>query len=219
MNIILFGSSGMIGQAALRECLLDPNVESILAIVRKPSGFTHPKYQEQIHTDFLDFKPLEAVWRGYDGCFYLVGVTSSGMSDADYRRVTYDYTLAAAEALAALNPNMTFVYGSGAGADSSEKGSVMWARVRGATENAVLALPFKGVVFRPGFIVPMHGVKSKTDSYRWLYTFTRPFWGILRRLFPNMVGTSEQVARAMIAVVQRGAPKRVLEVRDINGLG
>ena len=149
MNIILFGSSGMIGQAALRECLLDPNVESILAIVRKPSGFTHPKYQEQIHTDFLDFKPLEAVWRGYDGCFYLVGVTSSGMSDADYRRVTYDYTLAAAEALAALNPNMTFVYGSGAGADSSEKGSVMWARVRGATENAVLALPFKGVVFRP----------------------------------------------------------------------
>ena len=219
MKIILFGSTGMVGQAVLRECLLDPRIEKVLSIVRSASGLHHTKLQECIHSDFLDFSSLQQMWRGYDACFYCLGVSSVGVNEPDYRRITYDFTLAAARLLAQLNPQMTFVYVSGAGTDSSERGRSMWARVKGATENALLALPFKAVMFRPGPIIPLNGIRSRTRSYRMLYTATRPLWGVLRAAFPSAVSTSEEIGRAMIAVARDGAPQRIMETRDINRVG
>ncbi len=209
----------MVGQAALRECLLDPTVESVLSIARSASGFVHPKFREHLHADFLDFSALDELWRGYDACFFCLGVSSAGMSEAAYRRISYDFTLAAARSLAKLNPVMTFVYVSGAGTDSSEHGRSMWARVKGATENALLALPFRAVMFRPGAIVPMYGVRSRTRSYRLLYALTRPLWGAMLAAFPRSVSTSEQVARAMLRVAREGAPKAVMEAADIIACG
>jgi uncharacterized protein YbjT (DUF2867 family) len=219
MKVILFGSSGMVGQAVLRECLIDPRVEKVLSIVRSTSGHRHIKLQECMHSNFLDFRSLQDAWPGYDACFYCLGVSSAGMNERDYRCITYDFTLAAAQLLAQLNSEMTFIYVSGAGTDSSERGRSMWARVKGATENALLALPFKAVMFRPAAIIPLHGIRSKTRSYRMLYAATRPLWGVLRAAFPNSVSTSEQVGRAMLAVAREGAPQRILEARDINRVG
>jgi uncharacterized protein YbjT (DUF2867 family) len=218
MKVILFGASGMVGQAVLRECLLDPGVEVVLSVVRSSSGIKHDKLRERVHSDFLDFSALEKDWHGFDACFYCLGVSSAGMSEAAYRRVSVEFTLAAAKPLAKLNPNMTFIYVSGAGTDSSEHGRTMWARVKGETENALLALPFKAVMFRPAAIIPMHGIQSKTRSYRLIYTLTRPFWGLMRAMLPGSVSTSEQVARAMLAVARHGAPKPIMEVRDINAI-
>jgi uncharacterized protein YbjT (DUF2867 family) len=219
MKTILFGSSGMVGQAVLRECLLDPRIEKVLSIVRSSSGLHHAKLEECVHSNFLDFSSLQQTWRGYDACFYCLGISSAGMNESEYRRITFDFTLAAARPLAQLNPEMTFVYVSGAGTDSSERGRSMWARIKGATENALLALPFKAVMFRPGVIIPLHGIRSKTRSYRLFYKATRPLWGVLRAALPNAVSTSEQVGRAMIAVARDRAPQRIMEVRDINRLG
>jgi hypothetical protein len=172
-----------------------------------------------VHSDFLDFTVLEDQWRDCDACFFCLGVSSAGMSEAEYRRITYDITLAAAGPLSRFNATMTFVYVSGAGTDSSGRSRSMWARVQGATENALLVLPFKAVMFRPGVIVPIYGVRSKTRSYRVLYTLTRPFWGLMLAAFPRAVSTSVQVARAMLRVARDGAPKAVMEVRDINLYG
>lgn len=218
MKVILFGASGMVGQAALRECLNDSSVEKVLSIVRSSSGFQHAKFSEKIHSDFCDFSTLYEIWNGYDACFYCLGVSSAGMSEEEYRRITFDFTLAAAKPLSHLNPKMTFIYVSGAGTDSSERGRSMWARVKGATENALLALQFRAVMFRPGAIIPMHGIQSKTRSYRLTYSLTRPLWSVMLSVFPNSVSNSEQVARAMIAVVRDGKPKSIMEVRDINAI-
>ncbi|HET6212143.1 MAG TPA: NAD(P)H-binding protein, partial [Micromonosporaceae bacterium] len=158
MKVILFGATGMVGQGVLRECLLDPDVQEVLAIGRTPTGTHHPKLREIAHTDFLDFSTIENALAGYDACFFCLGVSSAGMSEDAYRRVTYDVTMAAARALAAANPSMTFVYVSGQGTDSSEHGRSMWARVKGETENALLAMPLRAYMFRPGYIQPMHGI-------------------------------------------------------------
>jgi uncharacterized protein YbjT (DUF2867 family) len=156
---------------------------------------------------------------GYDACFFCLGVSAAGMSEAAYARVTYDLTLAVAETLARLNPGMTFVYVSGMGTDASEHGRVMWARVKGRTENALLRLPFRGAyMFRPGFIQPLHGIRSKTRLYRAVYAVTTPLFPLLKMLGPGAITTTEQVGRAMIAVARDGYPKRVLEQRDINAL-
>jgi uncharacterized protein YbjT (DUF2867 family) len=219
MKVILFGASGMIGQAVLRECLADPRIDGVLSIARRLGGTQHAKLREIAHSDFSDFTALEHQWRGYDACFYCLGVSSAGMREDEYRRVTYGYTLAAARTLSELNPAMTFVYVSGAGTDSVGDGSSMWARVKGATENALISLPFKAVMFRPGGIVPMHGERSKTRSYRIMYALTRPFWGLLLKVLPNSMSTTEQIARAMIRVAREGADKPVMEVRDINAWG
>jgi uncharacterized protein YbjT (DUF2867 family) len=216
MKVVLFGASGMIGQAVLRECFADPRVEHVLSIVRRPTGTQHAKLRELVHSDFSDFTALDDQWRGYNACFYCLGVSSAGMREDEYRRVTYDFTLAAARPLARVNPTMTFVYVSGAGTDSHGNGKSMWARVKGETENALLSLPFTAVMFRPGGIVPLHGERSKTRSYRIMYALTRPFWGLMLKAFPNSVSTSEQVARAMIRIAHHGTEKRVMEVRDIN---
>jgi uncharacterized protein YbjT (DUF2867 family) len=212
----------MVGQGVLRECLLDPDIESVLEVVRSPLGQPQgkeKKVREIIHSDFTDFSALEDQWRGYDACFFCLGVSSFGMSEKDYAHVTKDLTLAAAEPLSRLNPNMTFIYVSGAGTDSSERGPVMWARVKGETENRLLRLPFKGIyMFRPGFIQPLHGIKSKTALYRVLYLLMGPLIPLLTLLFPKIITTTEQVGRAMIRIAKQGAPKQLLENKDINAL-
>src|SRR5580704_12197826 len=170
MRAILFGATGMVGQGLLRECLLDPSVEHVLSIVRNPRGQQSAKLSELVHKDFFDFSPVESQLAGYDSCFYCAGFSSAGMTEESYSHATYDMTLAAAQTLARLNSPMTFLYVSGAGTDSTGKGRTMWARVKGKTENALLRLPFKAAyMFRPGVIQPLHGIQSKTASYRILY--------------------------------------------------
>jgi len=207
----------MVGQGVLRECLLDPDVESVLSIVRAPTGRVEPNLRELVHRDFFDFSAIENQLAGYDACFFCLGVSSAGMQEADYRRVTYDITLASARTLARLNPAMTFIYVSGTGTDSSEKGSSMWARVKGKTENDLLRLPFKSAyMFRPGAIVPLYGAKSKTKFVQALYTVLKPVLPMLSALFPKYVTNTEQVGRAMLTVAKQGAPKPVLETSDMN---
>jgi uncharacterized protein YbjT (DUF2867 family) len=219
MKAILFGGTGMVGQGVLRECLLDPGVERVLSIVRTPSGQQHPKLRELVHRDFLDFSSIERDLTGYDATFFCLGATSAGKSEKEYSRVTYDITMAAATALARLNPQMTFVFVSGAGTDSTERGKVMWARVKGRTENAILRLPFKAAyMFRPGIIEPMHGLQSRTALYRIPYLVLRPLLPWLRRQFPQYVTTTEQLGRAMIRAAKDGAPRTLLETDDINRL-
>jgi len=209
----------MIGQGVLRECLLDADVARVLTIGRTATGVQHAKLQEIAHPDMWNYAAIEDRLRGFDACFFCLGVTSAGMSEADYTRVTYGITIAAAETLCQLNPAMTFVFVSGAGADSSEQGRLMWARVKGKTENAIIRLPFKAsYVFRPGVVQPMHGERSRTAAYRVLYTITKPLVPWIRRLWPNQILTTEQFGRAMLFVVRHGAPKRVLESADINAL-
>jgi uncharacterized protein YbjT (DUF2867 family) len=176
--------------------------------------------REVAHADLWNYSSIEAALTGFDACFFCLGVSSSGMTEPDYERLTYGIAVAAGETLARLNPQMTFVYVSGAGTDSSERGKVMWARVKGKTENALLRLPFKAAyMFRPGVIQPLHGATSKTASYRILYSLTKPLLPVLRWTFPGYVLTTEQIGRAMLAVARHGAPKRVLESKDISLIG
>lgn len=219
MNVIVFGGTGMVGQGVLRECLLDPEILHVLSVVRSPSGQQHPKLRELVHANFFDFSEIETELTGFDATFFCLGATSAGKTEEQYSRVTYDITMAAAEPLARLNPGMTFVFVSGAGTDSTERGRSMWARVKGKTENALMRLPFKAAfMFRPGVIQPMHGVRSKTPLYRIPYLILWPLMPWLRKRFPQYVTTTEQLGRAMIAVAKYGAPKSVLESADINKL-
>jgi uncharacterized protein YbjT (DUF2867 family) len=209
----------MVGQGVLRECLADAEVQRVLSIGRSATGQRHPKLRELVHRDFLDFAAIESELSGFDACFFCLGVSSAGMKEADYRRITYDFTMAAARALARLNPGMTFEYVSGMGTDSSERGRTMWARVKGKTENALLGLPFQAAyMFRPGVIVPMHGIKSKTKLVRVSYAAMGPLLPLLRAAFPRYVTTTERLGRAMIEAARHGAGKRVLETSDINEL-
>lgn len=207
----------MVGQGVLRECLLDPGIDLVETIGRSATGVKHPKLKEVVHADLFLYSDIEADLRGFDACFFCLGVSSAGMPEAEYRRLTYDLTIAAARALSSLNPQMTFVYVSGAGTDSTEKGSVAWARVKGATENELLRTPFKAAyMFRPAAIQPIHGEVSKTKLYRLLYAVTGPLLPLLRRLAPNYFLTTEEIGRAMIEVAKHGAPKRILESSDIR---
>jgi uncharacterized protein YbjT (DUF2867 family) len=219
MKVILFGGSGMIGQGVLRECLLDPEVTAVLSIVRSSTGQQHAKLREINHKDFFDFSSIESELTGFDACFFCLGISSAGMSEEKYRHITYDITLAAAQTLVKLNPNMTFIFVSGAGTDSSERGSSMWARVKGQTENALRRLPFKAAyMFRPAVIVPLHGIKSRTLIYRVSYALMWPLLPLLKSRFPKYVTTTEKLGRAMLNAAKRGAPKPVLECSDINSL-
>jgi uncharacterized protein YbjT (DUF2867 family) len=210
----------MVGQGVLRECLLDPGVERILVVGRRPTRRVEQKLYELVLHDFDDYARYEQTLAGYDACFFCLGVSSAGMKEADYRRVTFDYTLAAARVLAKVNPDMAFVYVSGLGTDSSEKGRSMWARVKGATENALLKLPFRrAYMFRPGFIRPMHGITSRTPVYRVLYAVIAPLAPLLMALFPKAATTTERVGRAMLRVVRDGGPSRVVESAEIDALG
>jgi uncharacterized protein YbjT (DUF2867 family) len=217
MKAIIFGATGMVGQGVLRECLLDPEVEAVLTVGRTPTGQKHEKLRELAHANLLDFSAIEGELSGYDACFFCLGVTSAGTTEQEYERITYAIPVAAAQTLVKLNPGMTFVYVSGSGADSSERSRTMWARVKGKAENALLAMPFKAVyVFRPAFIQPLHGIRSRTKVYNVLYAVLRPLVPLVKALAPGYVTTTEQLGRAMIAVAKRGPSKRMLESSDIS---
>lgn len=218
MRVIIFGASGMVGQGALRECLRDPQVSEVLSIGRSALAQQHAKLRQLALPELSDLSTIEAQLVGYDACFFCLGVSSTGMSEARYRTLTYDLTLATARPLAQLNPTMTFIYVSGVGTDSSEQGRSMWARVKGATENALLALPFHAVMFRPGAIVPLHGIRSRTRAYDLLYRVFKPLWFVALRLFPNQVTTTERVGLAMLAVARGETTLRVVEPAEINRL-
>ena len=217
MKVVIFGATGMVGQGVLRECLLDPDIEAVLTVGRSPTGVHYAKLREIVQPDLIHYSGIETELRGFDACFFCLGVSSAGMSEQQYENLTYTLTLAAAETLSRLNPAMTFVYVSGAGTDSSEKGRIMWARVKGKTENTILRLPFKAAyMFRPGVIQPVHGARSKTTAYRVGYALAKPVLPLLRRLFPRYILTTEEIGRAMIHVAKRGAPKKILESWDIR---
>lgn len=217
MRVLLFGATGMVGQGVLREALLHPDVESVVAVLRRAAGQQHPKLRELIHNDFLDFAPIQDQLSGFNACFFCLGVSSAGMSEENYQRITYGFTMAAAIVLAKVNPNMTFIYVSGTGTDSSGRGRSMWARVKGKTENELLRLPFHAAyMFRPGLIVPLHGIRSRTRIYRVFYQLLGPVFPLLQGRFPKYVTTTEQIGRAMLKIAQHGWPKAVLETSDIN---
>jgi len=219
MKVVIFGASGMVGKGVLLECLDYQTISSVVVVGRSPCGVKDAKVEEIIHSDFTDFGPVEGRLGGMDACFFCLGVSAAGLSEEDYRHVTFDFTIHTAEALARLNPEMVFCYVSGAGTDSSEKGRTMWARVKGMTENRLLKMPFKAAyVFRPGYIQPMKGVRSKTRLYQATYTILAPLYPIWRALFPTFVTTTEKVGLAMVRVAENGFPESVLETRDINAL-
>ena len=216
-RVILFGATGMVGQGVRRECVQDREVEAVLEVVRRASGPSlgrrSEKARELVVNNFYDFSGIEDAFAGYDACLFCLGVSSVGMKEAEYRRVTYDITMAAARAVRWAGVR-TFVYVSGAGTDAN--GRSMWARVKGETENALLGMGFKAAyMFRPGLIVPIDGIRSKTGVYRTVYAALRPVLPLLLRAFPKQVTTTEQVGRAMLAVAKRGYPKQVLEAADI----
>jgi uncharacterized protein YbjT (DUF2867 family) len=217
MKAILFGASGMVGQGVLRECLASDEVEAVLLVGRSPSGVTHAKARDLVLRDLHDYASVAADLAGYDACFFCLGVTSSGLREAEYAKITHDLTLAAARALLEKNPRMTFIYVSGEGTDSTEKGRTMWARVKGKTENDLLALGFHGAyMFRPGMIRPMDGATSKTTSYRLFYAVAAPLFPLMKALAPTHVTTTRNMGRAMIHVARSGYPKTILENLDIN---
>jgi uncharacterized protein YbjT (DUF2867 family) len=219
MNVLLFGATGMVGQGVLRECLLDTGVQLVQTVGRSATGARHHKLREIVRSDLWNYATVEPDLSGFEACFFCLGVSSGGMEEEQYERLTYGITLAAAEVLCRLNPRMTFIYVSGAGTDSSENGRIRWARVKGKTENALSRLPFAAAyMFRPGIIEPLHGIKSKTASYRILYTLTKPLLPLMRAAFPDHVLTTEQIGRAMLKVARHGYPKRVLESKDIRAV-
>jgi hypothetical protein len=208
----------MVGSGVLIECLEDPRVESVLAVGRRPCAVAHPKLRELIRPDLFDYSDGTDDLLTSDACFFCLGVSAAGMSEAAYHRVTYDLTVAAAEALLDLNPALTFCYVSGEGTDSTERGRLMWARVKGKTENQLLRKSPNAYMFRPGFIQPLKGVRSKTRVYQALYTVLGPLYPVLKRLLPKHVTTTVNVGRAMIEVAESGYTRRILENPDINSL-
>lgn len=220
LKVVLYGATGMIGSGVLKACLDDPAVKSILAVGRGPCGVKHPKLKELLLKDFFDYRPIAGKLKGYNACFFALGVTSVGLNEARYSRITYDLTLEAAKTLKKLNPGMAFLYVSGQATDGTAKGPVMWARVKGRIENKLLSMGFKpGVMLRPGAIIPMKGVRSKTFWYQALYSLFRPLLVVLLPLFPGFITTSERVGRAMLRAARGEAGKSILESRDINELG
>jgi len=216
MKVILFGATGMVGSGILLECLDDSRVESVLCVGRKPSGVTHPKVRDIVRTDLHDFSDIADELRGYDACFFALGVSVVGLDEAAYRAITLDIPVAIATTLERVRPGMTFCLVSGAGADASEKGRQMWARVKGAAENRLLALKLNTYVFRPGLIQPRRGVRSKTGWYNVFYTLTAPVYPLLLRVLGSLVTATDTVGRAMIDVAATRYPKRILETGDIN---
>ncbi len=218
MNVLLYGATGMVGSGVLLECLDDDRVESVLVVGRHATGVTHPKIHEEVRKNPADLSGLEERLARCDACFFCLGVSSAGLDEARYARLTFDLTIKVAQQLAAVRPDATFCYVSGAGTDSTEKGRFMWARVKGRTENRLLEMFPNAYVFRPGYIQPKRGVRSRTTLYRALYAVAAPLYPILQRLAPRLMTTTVDVGRAMIAAAAGGYPNRVLEVADINAL-
>lgn len=215
IKAIITGATGMVGEGVLHECLQSPKIEEVLIINRKPSGITHPKLKEIVHQNFFDFFPIKDKLIGYDACYFCLGVSSVGMKEPEYTKMTYTLTLHVAQTLSTLNPTMTFCYVSGSGTDSTEKGRSMWARVKGKTENDLMKLPFKAVYnFRPGYMHPTPGLKNTPSAYKyfsWLYP-------MVRKVFPNFASTLSELGLAMLYVTTQGYEKQILEVKDIVAL-
>jgi uncharacterized protein YbjT (DUF2867 family) len=217
VKVILFGGTGMVGQGVLRECINDADVERVMLVVRKSAGVSSPKVVELVHEDFFNWTDVEERFDGFDACFFCLGVSSVGMKEAEYRRVTYDLTIGVAEVLARRGSVKTFIYVSGQSTDSTGKSRQMWARVKGATENALIAMPFAQVFcFRPGYIQPLHGVRSKVGWYNTIYAALSWAYPLLHRIAPKFVTSTEEIGQAMIAVVRSGYPRRILETADIH---
>jgi uncharacterized protein YbjT (DUF2867 family) len=212
IKVIITGATGMVGEGVLHECLDHPNVESILLVNRRPSGVVHPKVKEIVHPDFFDLKPIEKSLTGYTACFFCLGVSSVGMKEPEYTRLTYNLTMNFAETVSRLNPGMVFCYVSGSGTDSTEKGKMMWARVKGKTENDLMKLPFRSFfAFRPALMIPTSGLKNTLSAYKylgWLFL-------VVRTLFPGYVCTLKDIGQAMINCAVTGSDKNILEVKDI----
>jgi uncharacterized protein YbjT (DUF2867 family) len=219
MRVLLFGATGMIGGGALLECLADDRIDAVLSISRSPSGLTHSKLTELLHKDFFDLRPIADRLSRCGACFYCLGVTAVGLDEAAYSKATYDLTLVAARAYLAANPSGTFCYISGAGADSTERGRTMWARVKGRTENALLALGFSRVyLLRPAFIQPVKGVRSKTAWYQAFYTAVAPLSPLIRLTLPGLATTTAALGRALIQLALTGFTRPIVTTRDINRL-
>ncbi|MFC0112676.1 epimerase [Kibdelosporangium aridum] len=214
MKVIVYGASGMVGYGVLRECLLDPDVEQVLSVSRRPLGQQHEKLTEVVLPDLTDQSAVD--FAGYDACFFCLGVSSAGMSEDAYRRVTYDITMAAANPLHEANPDACFIYVSGMGTDSTEQGRTMWARVKGKTENDLLKLYAHAYMVRPGFIEPKHGATSSTTAYRIAYTVLRPVFPLISRM--KSVTSTEQIGKAMLALAKHGGDKKILYPQDINAV-
>ena len=215
MNVILFGATGMVGQAVLGECLRNDRVAAVLSISRSPTGKTHPKLRELVRKDLFDVGVPEAELQGYDACFFCLGVSSAGMAEADYTRLTYDLTLVWARVLARVNPGMAFLYVSGAGTG----GAGMWARVKGRTEQALLGLFPSAYMVRLAMLRPMHGEVAKTRWTRILYSGFQPLFPVVQRLAPSLVISSEELGRAMIRAARERPTNHVLEMKDLQVLG
>lgn len=215
IRAVIFGATGMVGEGVLHQALQDAHVESVLVIGRRSCNLRHQKLKELIHHDFYDYSAIEDQLRGFNACFFCLGVSSIGMNEKEYSRVTYDLTMCAARTLVRLNPGMTFCYVSGVGTDSTEKGRSMWARVKGKTENDLTKLPFRSVyAFRPGFIKPIKGLKNTLSFAKVL----GPIYPMLNLLFPKYVCTLEDLGLAMIQAVRTGSPNRILGNEDVARL-
>jgi uncharacterized protein YbjT (DUF2867 family) len=216
VRVLLFGASGMVGQGVLRECLASPEVAEVLCVGRRKLDVAHPKLRQVVQADVTDLSSIRDELGSFAACFFPLGVSSAGMEEDEYRRLTYDLTMAIASQLALANPRMTFVYVSGAGTDSSGKGRSMWARVKGKTENDLLALFPNAYMFRPGLIRPMDGIVSRTPMYRRLYVVLSPFVALVSKVAPDSMNTTRTVGQAMLSVARHGFPKKVLAPKDIN---
>ena len=213
IKAIITGATGMVGEGILHECLQNPEVESVLVINRKPCGVQHPKLKEIIHKDFFDLTQIEDQLRDYNTCYFCAGVSSVGMKEDAYKRITYDLTMNFATTLLKINPNFNFMYVSGTGTDSTEKGKVSWARVKGKTENDLLKLSFKSAyMYRPGYIQPIKGLKNTYTAYKVL----APFYPVFKILFPKYVCRLDDLGKSMINVTLNGYEKPVLECKDIT---
>jgi uncharacterized protein YbjT (DUF2867 family) len=220
MRVVLIGATGMVGQGVLRACLKARDVTEIIVVGRRALlGYEDPRLRVFIVPDLDSFDAADDTFANVDACFFCAGVSSFGLSEAAYRAVTYDLTLHVAQQLLGRSHGMKMVYVSGAGADSSEQGKTMWARIRGQTENALQRLPFRQVaIFRPSAIIPEDGIQSRTASYRWMYVVLKPLLVVIRRIAPASVLTTGIIGDAMLNVVRRGAPQPVLESVDIYRL-
>jgi uncharacterized protein YbjT (DUF2867 family) len=215
-KVIITGATGMIGKGVLFECLDNHSVGEVLVIGRNPSGISHPKLKELIHKDFTNYEAIETQLKGYDACFFCLGISAAGLNEKQYKTITYDYTMALAKTLFGINPKITFNYVSGVGTDSSEKGRMMWARVKGKTENDLLKMGFKqAFMFRPGMIIPLRGIKSRTKSYQFMYDYFMWLVKLVKTISPNSVVTTTQIGKAMINSLKIEYPKNVLEPKDI----
>jgi uncharacterized protein YbjT (DUF2867 family) len=217
MKVVLYGATGMVGQGVLMECIADPRITSVLCVGRKPSGATHAKVRDIVRADLFDYTDIGDAFKGVDACFYSLGITSVGMDEASYKRVTVDMAVAAANALAKANPTMTFCFVSGAGTDRDSR--QMWARVKAQAEDALFAMKFRTHAFRPGLIQPMKGIRSKTGWYNAFYAVFRPIYAVFGSLMGSFATTTDNVGRAMIRVALEGSDVKILHNADINRIG